>query len=160
MNAPATFSGTRPLPEKLVVIGNGMAGCRAVEELLAREPGRYAITIFGAEPRVNYNRIMLSPVLAGDKTQDDIVLHPRAWYAEHGITLHTGDPVVAIDRRRRIVRSQSGVEVAYDRLLLATGSQPFIVPVPARTCRAWWAFATWMMSTRCCRRRAMAGTRW
>ena len=114
----------------LVVVGNGMAGMRTVEELLALAPGMYDITVFGAEPHVNYNRIMLSPVLAGDKTQDDIVLHPRAWYAEHGITLHTGDPVVAIDRRRRIVRSQSGVEVTYDRLLLATGSQPFIVPVP------------------------------
>ena len=96
----------------LVVVGNGMAGMRTVEELLALAPGMYDITVFGAEPHVNYNRIMLSPVLAGDKTQDDIVLHPRAWYAEHGITLHTGDPVVAIDRRRRIVRSQSGVEVA------------------------------------------------
>ncbi|MEW7851094.1 FAD-dependent oxidoreductase [Massilia aurea] len=114
----------------LVVIGNGMAGMRTVEELLALAPDLYDITVFGAEPHVNYNRIMLSPVLAGDKTQDEIVLHPRAWYAHHGITLHTGDPIVAIDRRRRIVRAQSGVEVTYDRLLLATGSQPFIVPVP------------------------------
>ena len=90
----------------LVVVGNGMAGMRTVEELLALAPDLYDITVFGAEPHVNYNRIMLSPVLAGDKTQADIVLHPRAWYAEHGITLHTGDPVVAIDRRRRTVRSQ------------------------------------------------------
>jgi nitrite reductase (NADH) large subunit len=114
----------------LVVVGNGMAGMRTVEELLALAPDMYDITVFGAEPHVNYNRIMLSPVLAGDKTQDDIVLHPRAWYAEHGITLHTGDPIVHIDRRRRTVRAQSGIEVKYDRLLLATGSQPFIVPVP------------------------------
>jgi len=114
----------------LVVVGNGMAGMRTVEELLALAPGLYDITVFGAEPRVNYNRIMLSPVLAGEKTADEIVLHPRSWYAEHGIALHAGDPVVAIDRLRRIVRARSGKEVQYDRLLLATGSQPFIVPVP------------------------------
>ena len=66
VNAPASFEKAKPLTEKLVVIGNGMAGCRAVEELLARDPDRYAITIFGADPRVNYNRIMLSPVLAGE----------------------------------------------------------------------------------------------
>ena len=114
----------------LVVVGNGMAGMRTVEELLALDAGLYDITVFGAEPRVNYNRILLSPVLAGEKTADEIVLHPRSWYQDNGITLHAGDPVVAIDRKRRIVRSQSGLEVRYDRLLLATGSQPFIVPVP------------------------------
>ena len=114
----------------LVVVGNGMAGMRTVEELLALAPDLYDITVFGAEPRVNYNRIMLSPVLAGEKTADEIVLHPRSWYEKHGIILHAGDPVVAIDRKRRIVRAQSGQEVTYDRLLLATGSQPFIVPVP------------------------------
>jgi len=114
----------------LVVVGNGMAGMRTVEELLALDAGLYDITVFGAEPRVNYNRILLSPVLAGEKTADEIVLHPRSWYEDNGITLHAGDPVVAIDRKRRIVRSQSGLEVRYDRLLLATGSQPFIVPVP------------------------------
>lgn len=114
----------------LVVVGNGMAGMRTVEELLALAPDMYEVTVFGAEPRVNYNRIMLSPVLAGEKEFDEIVLHTREWYLENGITLHAGDPVVAIDRKRRVVRAQSGVEVAYDRLLLATGSQPFIVPVP------------------------------
>jgi len=114
----------------LVVVGNGMAGMRTVEELLALDAGMYDITVFGAEPRTNYNRILLSPVLAGEKTADQIVLHPRSWYADHGITLHAGDPVLAIDRQRRIVRSRSGLEVRYDRLLLATGSRPFIVPVP------------------------------
>ncbi|KAK0339008.1 hypothetical protein LTR94_036271, partial [Friedmanniomyces endolithicus] len=79
-----------------------MAGMRTVEELLALAPDLYDITVFGAEPRVNYNRIMLSPVLAGEKTADEIVLHPRSWYEEHGITLHAGDPVVAIDRKRRV----------------------------------------------------------
>jgi nitrite reductase (NADH) large subunit len=120
-------SGLKP---KLVVVGNGMAGMRTVEELLALAPGMYDITVFGAEPRTNYNRIMLSPVLAGEKHFDEIVLHTRDWYAENGITLHAGDPVVKIDRKRRVVHAQSGREVAYDRLLLATGSSPFIIPVP------------------------------
>jgi nitrite reductase (NADH) large subunit len=114
----------------LVVIGNGMAGMRTVEELLKLDRDRYRITVFGAEPHGNYNRILLSPVLAGEKTVEDIMLHPREWYAEHGITLHAGDPVVRIDRQRRTVHAASGLAVAYDRLLLATGSKPFIVPVP------------------------------
>ncbi|MCC2954229.1 FAD-dependent oxidoreductase [Massilia sp. IC2-477] len=120
----------RTVKPKLVVVGNGMAGMRTVEELLKLDAGMYDITVFGLEPRVNYNRILLSPVLAGDKGADDIVLHTREWYAEHGIVLHAGDPVLAIDRHRRVVRARSGLEVAYDRLLLATGSTPFIVPVP------------------------------
>jgi nitrite reductase (NADH) large subunit len=114
----------------LVVIGNGMAGMRTVEELLKLAPDMYRITVFGAEPHGNYNRILLSPVLAGEKTVDDIMLHTRAWYAGQGITLHAGDPVLRIDRKRRIVHAASGLQVAYDRLLIATGSKPFIVPVP------------------------------
>ena len=114
----------------LVVIGNGMAGMRTVEELHKLAPDLYDITVFGAEPYGNYNRILLSPVLAGEKTVDDIMLHTREWYETHNITLHAGDPVVHIDRRKRIVRAQSGKEVHYDRLLLATGSKPFIIPVP------------------------------
>jgi nitrite reductase (NADH) large subunit len=126
MNAPR---------QSLVVIGNGMAGMRTVEELLKLAPGLYDITVFGAEPHGNYNRILLSPVLAGDKSMDDIMLHTRQWYADNGITLFAGDPVIHIDRRRRMVRSRSGREVWYDRLLLATGSTPFIVPVPGHTLR-------------------------
>ncbi|HTH26954.1 MAG TPA: nitrite reductase large subunit NirB [Sphingobium sp.] len=118
--------------ERLVVIGNGMAGCRAVEEILARDPGRYAITIFGAEPRVNYNRIMLSPVLAGEKTFDDIVINDTAWYADNGIELVSGDPVTAIDRAAKSVTAKSGRAVSYDKLLIATGSDPFIIPVPGK----------------------------
>ncbi|HWK40811.1 MAG TPA: nitrite reductase large subunit NirB [Croceibacterium sp.] len=116
--------------EHLVVIGNGMAGCRAVEEVLARDPGRYRVTIFGAEPRVNYNRIMLSPVLAGEKSFDEIVINTAEWYADNAIELIAGDPVIAIDREARIVTSRAGVATAYDRLLIATGSDPFIIPVP------------------------------
>ena len=117
---------------KLVVVGNGMAGMRAVEELLKIAPDLYDITVFGAEPHPNYNRILLSPVLAGEQTLDEIVLNPLGWYAEHGITLHVGKTVVerrtarerVVDRRRRHPRP------TYDRLLLATGSTPFILPVP------------------------------
>lgn len=114
----------------LVVIGNGMAAMRTVEELLKLAPELYDITVFGAEPHGNYNRILLSPVLAGDKSIDDIMLNTPDWYARHGITLHAGDPVETIDRQRRLVRARSGVSVHYDRLLLATGSKPFIIPVP------------------------------
>src|SRR5437764_2688811 len=118
--------------ERLVVIGNGMAGCRAVEEILERDPGRYRITIFGAEPRVNYNRIMLSPVLAGEQTFEEIVLNDERWYASNGIELIAGDPVVEIDRDAKIVRAASGFERAFDKLILATGSNPIIIPVPGR----------------------------
>ncbi len=120
----------RHVKPSLVVIGNGMAGMRTVEELLALAPGHYDITVFGAEPHGNYNRILLSPVLAGEKSVDDIMLNTRDWYSANGITLHAGDPVVHIDRRRRVVRAASDIEVRYDRLLLATGSKPFIIPVP------------------------------
>ncbi|WP_051293677.1 NAD(P)/FAD-dependent oxidoreductase [Pseudoduganella violaceinigra] len=114
----------------LVVVGNGMAGMRTVEELLKLAPNMYDITVFGAEPHGNYNRILLSPVLAGEKTVDDIMLNTREWYAQNRITLYACDPVDHIDRKRRLVRSRSGLEVRYDRLLLATGSRPFIIPVP------------------------------
>ncbi len=119
--------------EKLVVVGNGMAGMRTVEELLKLVPDRYAITVFGAEPRVNYNRILLSPVLAGEKKFDDIVLNGEAWYAENGITLHTNKEVVRIDRAAHKVFAKDGTEAVYDRLLLATGSTPFMLPVPGAT---------------------------
>ena len=116
--------------ERLVVIGNGMAALRTLEELFARAPGQHAVTVFGAEPRLNYNRIMLSPLLAGEKRFDDIVLNTQDWYDTNGVTLHAGDPVVAIDRQARVVVSRAGRRVPYDRLLLATGSDPIIIPVP------------------------------
>ena len=105
---------------RLVVIGNGMAGVRTVEELLKLDPDGYRITVFGAEPRVNYNRIMLSPVLAGEQSLAEIVLNDRDWYAAHGITLHLGKTITAIDRARRRVVADDGTEAEYDRLLLAT----------------------------------------
>ena len=93
--------------EKLVVIGNGMAGMRTVEELLAASPNAYDITVFGAEPYGNYNRILLSPVLAGEKSLGDIMLNDEAWYAKNGIHLHKGKEVMRIDRRRRCVVARS-----------------------------------------------------
>lgn len=118
------------MKEKLVLIGNGMAGMRAIEELLEIAPEMYDITVFGSEPYGNYNRILLSPVLAGEKTIDDIMLNSLEWYAENGITLHTNRTIVDIDRRNHKVIADDGTEESYDRLLLATGSNPFIIPVP------------------------------
>ena len=129
----AAASGVDKPRPKLVVVGNGMAGIRTVEELLKLDPEAYDITVFGAEPHGNYNRILLSPVLAGEKLFEDIVTHDRAWYARNGISLHAGDMVTAIDRQRRVVVAASGLEVPYDRLLIATGSKPFIIPVPGHT---------------------------
>ncbi len=120
------------MKEKLVVIGNGMAGIRTVEELLKVAPDAYDITVFGDEPYGNYNRIMLSPVLAGEKTIDEIMLNDEQWYADNGITLHKGKKVVKIDRVRRRVIAEDGTEAEYDRLLIATGSRPFILPIPGK----------------------------
>ena len=117
---------------KLVLVGNGMAGVCALEEVLKIAPDLYEITVFGAEPHPNYNRILLSPVLAGEQTVDEIILNPLSWYEEHGITLHKGKKVVRVDRVRRLVIAEDGTEAAYDRLLLATGSNPFILPVPGK----------------------------
>jgi nitrite reductase (NADH) large subunit len=118
------------MTERLVIIGNGMAGCRLAEEVLARDASRYAITIFGAEPRVNYNRIMLSPVLAGEKRFEDIVINDADWYRDNGITLHAGRPVIGVDAAARTVSAEGGLTVAYDKLVLATGSDPVRLPLP------------------------------
>ena len=119
---------------KLVLVGNGMAGMRTLEEPLRAAPDLYDITVFGDEPHPSYNRIMLSPVLAGEQTVEQIILNPRDWYADRGITLYTGKRIVKIDRKRRTVEADDGrggkTVAAYDRLLLATGSKPFILPVP------------------------------
>ena len=121
---------------KLVLVGNGMAGVRTLEELLKLAPDMYDITVFGAEPHPNYNRILLSPVLAGEQTIEEIVLNGWDWYTDHGITLHAGKKVTEIDRIARRVRAVGAdgevVETTYDRLLLCTGSNPFILPVPGK----------------------------
>ncbi len=115
---------------KLVMIGNGMAGVRTLEELLKLAPELYDITVFGAEPHPNYNRILLSPVLAGEQTFEEIVLNDLDWYQDNGIDLRIGCKAVDIDRRNRKVIAADGSEAAYDRLIIATGSNPFILPVP------------------------------
>ncbi len=116
--------------QRLVVIGNGMAGMRAVEELLSRAPGRFDITIIGAEPHPNYNRILLSSVLSGEKTLDEIVINSLSWYKEHGVRLIAGDRATAIDREARTVALASGAVIPYDKLLLGTGSKPLAPPIP------------------------------
>ena len=118
------------MKEKLVLIGNGMAGVRTLEELLKLTDADYDITVFGAEPYGNYNRIMLSPMLTGETELDEIMLNTIEWYAENNITLHTGKTITKIDRKNRVVTADDGTSAEYDRLLLATGSNPFILPVP------------------------------
>ena len=121
---------------KLVMIGNGMAGVRTLEELLKIAPDLYDITVFGAEPHPNYNRILLSPVLAGEQTLDEIVLNDWSWYTDNHIALHAGWRVTSVDRVKRIVHAQNAagetMESEYDRLLLCTGSNPFMLPIPGK----------------------------
>ncbi len=121
---------------RLVMVGNGMAGVRTLEELLKVAPDLYDITVFGAEPHPNYNRILLSPVLAGEQTLDEIVLNSWDWYTDNHITLHAGKKVVEVDRIKRVVRARDAdggiTEVEYDRLLMCTGSNPFMLPVPGK----------------------------
>ncbi len=117
---------------KLVMIGNGMAGVRTLEELRKIAPDVYDITVFGAEAYANYNRILLSPVLAGEQTIKDIMLNDVDWYAENDITLHLGKKIVEIDRVKRLVIADDGTVAPYDRLLMATGSNPFMLPIPGK----------------------------
>ncbi len=117
--------------ERLVIIGAGMASGRMLENLLDAAPGAYDITLFNGEKRGNYNRLMLSPVLSGEKTYDEIVTHDDAWYAANAIEARFGEAVVKIDRERRVVVSAGG-ETRYDKLVLATGSAPFIIPVQGK----------------------------
>ena len=117
------------MTEKLVIIGAGMASGRVIEHLVEAAPGAFDITLFNAEPRGNYNRIMLSPVLAGDQTYEDIVTHDDDWYARHNVTCRFGEKVVKIDREMKVVEGENG-HVAYDKLIFGTGSNPFMIPLP------------------------------
>jgi nitrite reductase (NADH) large subunit len=119
-----------PARPRLVLVGNGMAGVRALEEIISRAPHHFAVTVFGAEPHGNYNRIMLSPVLAGEKSFEQIVTHDRAWYEDNGIELIAGEAVTAIDREARVVTGANGTMRPYDVLILGTGSNPVIIPFP------------------------------
>ncbi|WP_274648699.1 nitrite reductase large subunit NirB [Paenibacillus humicola] len=116
--------------QKLVVVGNGMAGVRCVEEIMKLAPDRFETTIFGGEPHPNYNRILLSKVLQGDTDVREITINDWDWYKTNGIELYAGDPVVRIDTNRRRVIGESGRIVNYDKLIVATGSLPFMLPLP------------------------------
>ncbi len=117
--------------QRLVVVGNGMAGARAVEEVLARGGAElFDIVMFGDEPYGNYNRIMLSNILSGQQSYEEIFLNPLEWYVENDITLHVGSPVTEIDRFARVVTSANGTKESYDVLLIATGSRSFMPPIP------------------------------
>ncbi|HAO93159.1 MAG: hypothetical protein A2X93_04570 [Deltaproteobacteria bacterium GWC2_56_8] len=115
--------------ERIVVIGNGMAGTACVEEILKLAPARFDVTVFGAE-RHSYNRVLLAQVLTGEKTLEDISLHNREWYAGKGINLHAGARITEIKRWSRVVVTESGLEAPYDRLIFATGSLPVMPPIP------------------------------
>ncbi len=118
------------MTERLVIIGNGMAPGRMLEHLLEAAPRRYQVTIFNAEPRVNYDRIMLSPVLSGEKDYEEIIIHGDGWYIRNGIVLYKGHKVVGVDRAAKTLKSNHGVVTGYDKLVIATGSVPFVLPVP------------------------------
>ncbi|MFC0470017.1 nitrite reductase large subunit NirB [Halalkalibacter kiskunsagensis] len=116
--------------QKLVLIGNGMAGINCIEEILKNNPNMYEVTVFGSEPHYNYNRIMLSTVLQGDTKVEDITLHNRSWYEKNDIQLYTGETVVKVDKEKKVVRTDQSREVTYDKLIFATGSNPFVLPIP------------------------------
>lgn len=118
------------MKENLVLVGNGMAGMRTIEELLKLDPDRFSITVFGAEPHGNYNRIMLSPMLANEKTLKQIMLHDDRWYSKHGIDLQKGQRISSINRDEKVVVTEDGSITPYDKLILATGSSSFMLPIP------------------------------
>ena len=117
------------MKQKLVLIGNGMAGMRTVDELLKLSPDKFDITVFGAEPHGNYNRIMLSPVLAGDKKLSEIIINDLQWYQDNKITLYTGKTITKIDRNKQQVHADDGTVADYDRLIIATGSVPVMLDI-------------------------------
>lgn len=116
--------------KKLVLVGNGMAGVRCLEEILKLDPTGFEITIFGSEPHVNYNRILLSSILQGSASFGDITLHDHEWYEQHYIHLFTGETVIEIDKRIQVVKTDRNRIVSYDKLIIATGSVPFSLPIP------------------------------
>lgn len=130
------------MKERLVVIGNGMAGVRTVEEILERDPERYEITIIGNEAYPNYNRIMLSNVLQKKMTVDEIITNPLDWYEENQIFLINNNPAVGVDPELKTVTTESGEVVPYDKLIMATGSHPFILPIPGADKKGVVAFRT------------------
>src|SRR5436305_10774697 len=131
-----------PQKPKLVVIGNGMAGARLLEDVLACDPALFDITVFGDEPYGNYNRILLSNVLNGSQDAKEVFLNPLAWYDENGIPLHAGRRVTRIDRAAKVVHADDDLAEPYDRLVIATGSKPFVPPIHGTTLRGVFVFRT------------------
>ena len=121
------------MKQKVVLIGSGMVGARFIERLLSEAPGQYDIRVFNKEPNGGYNRIMLSPVLAGEKTLPEIMTHDFDWFEARDVHLHTSTEIVAVDQSSKTVTTDLGAEYAYDKLVIATGSDPFIIPVPGHT---------------------------
>ncbi|GAA3328259.1 hypothetical protein GCM10020331_071510 [Ectobacillus funiculus] len=126
-NLPEVLTCTN---KKLVLVGNGMAGVRCIEEILQHNPDAFEITIFGSEPHVNYNRILLSTVLQGSTSVADIVINDRNWYEQNNIQLFSGETVAAIDTEKKVIKTDQDQQVPYDILILATGSVPFMLPLP------------------------------
>ncbi|MFI9033373.1 nitrite reductase large subunit NirB [Staphylococcus pasteuri] len=115
--------------KKLVMIGNGMAGLRTIEEILERDDERFDITIIGKEPYPNYNRIMLSNILQNKMSVEETIMNSYDWYDEHNIKLINNDPAIKIDRNKQKVMTESGIEVDYDQCIFATGSKAFVLPI-------------------------------
>ena len=120
------------MKQKLILVGNGMAALRFLEQLIERGPARYAVTVFGAEPCAGYNRVLLSALLAGERGRADLITHPDDWYVGHAIDYRKGATIAALDCEQKRVRDQDGRQYAYDKLVIATGSNPFVPPLPGR----------------------------
>ena len=118
------------MKQKLILVGNGMAALRFLEQLIERGPARYAVTVFGAEPCAGYNRVQLSALLAGERERTDIITHPDDWYAGHAIDYRKGATIAALDCEQKRLRDHNGRQYAYDKLVIATGSNPFVPPLP------------------------------
>ncbi|MFC3038718.1 nitrite reductase large subunit NirB [Virgibacillus xinjiangensis] len=128
--------------QKLIMIGNGMAGVRCLQNILEEDPERYEITVFGREPHAGYSRLMLSSVLQGETSVHDIFIHQDNWYQRNNIQLYTGETVLAIDKEKKIVKTDKHREAVYDKLIIATGSSPFMLPIPGADKQGVMAFRT------------------
>ena len=130
------------MKQKLILVGNGMAALRFLEQLIERGPDRYAVTVFGAEPCAGYNRVLLSALLAGERGRADLITHPDDWYAGHAIDYRKGVTITALDCAQKRVRDQDGRQYAYDKLVIATGSDPFVPPLPGRALAGVYTYRT------------------
>ena len=130
------------MKQKLILVGNGMAALRFLEQLIERGPARYAVTVFGAEPCAGYNRVLLSALLAGERGRADLITHPDDWYAGHAIDYRKGVTIAALDCEQKRVRDHAGRQYAYDKLVIATGSKPFVPPLPGRALAGVYTYRT------------------